>query len=168
MANAAVNPAFASNLIQPPPDLATEFRLHRLMDNCTNYRTSHDRNRFSAFADFAAAMDQTLKNDWRAGLFLGQAGRGELLRQRLRLGPGLWRNPLSGSLLHAPGMEFSGPRHGGYAREQGKTFGPPGKLKPVKVEAARRMREGGRRPVFRRVAAGLECSASTVLRVLRK
>jgi DNA invertase Pin-like site-specific DNA recombinase len=63
-------------------------------------------------------------------------------------------------------MEFSGPRHGGCAREQGKTFGPPGKLKPVKVEAARRMREGG--ASFRRVAAGLECSASTVLRVLRK
>ena len=50
------------------------------------------------------------------------------------------------------------------AREQGKVLGPPRKFRPNQVEAIRRMREGG--ASLRRIAADLECSASTVLRAL--
>ena len=52
------------------------------------------------------------------------------------------------------------------ARQQGKTLGPPRKLKSGQVEAIRRMREGG--ASLRRIAADFECSASTVLRALRR
>ena len=52
------------------------------------------------------------------------------------------------------------------ARQQGKTLGPPRKLRPGQVEAIRRMREGG--ASLRRVASDFECSASTVLRALRR
>ena len=52
------------------------------------------------------------------------------------------------------------------ARQQGKTLGPPRKLRPGQVEAIRRMREGG--ASLRRIASDFECSASTVLRALRR
>ena len=52
------------------------------------------------------------------------------------------------------------------ARQQGKTLGPPRKLQPGQVEVIRRMREGG--ASLRRIAADFECSASTVLRALRR
>ena len=52
------------------------------------------------------------------------------------------------------------------AREQGKVLGPPRKFTAGQVEAIRRMREGG--ASFRRIAANFECSASTVLRALRR
>ena len=52
------------------------------------------------------------------------------------------------------------------ARQQGKTLGPPRKLRPGQVEAIRRMREGG--ASLRRIARDFECSASTVLRALRR
>ena len=52
------------------------------------------------------------------------------------------------------------------ARQQGKTLGPPRKLRPGQVEAIQRMREGG--ASLRRIAADFECSASTVLRALRR
>ena len=52
------------------------------------------------------------------------------------------------------------------AREQGKVLGPPRKFRPHQVETMRRMREGG--ASLRRIAANFECSASTVLRALRK
>ena len=52
------------------------------------------------------------------------------------------------------------------ARQQGKTLGPPRKLRPGQVEAIRRMREGG--ASLRRIANDFECSASTVLRALRR
>ena len=52
------------------------------------------------------------------------------------------------------------------ARQQGKILGPPRKLTDGQVEAMRRMRDGG--ASLRRIAADLECSASTVLRVLRQ
>ena len=52
------------------------------------------------------------------------------------------------------------------AREQGKVLRPPRKFRPHQVETMRRMREGG--ASLRRIAADFECSASTVLRVLRE
>ena len=52
------------------------------------------------------------------------------------------------------------------AREQGKVLGPPRKFTDGQVEAMRRMREGG--ASLRRIASDFECSASTVLRVLRQ
>ena len=52
------------------------------------------------------------------------------------------------------------------ARQQGKTLGPPRKLRPGQVEAIRKMREGG--ASLRRIAAYFECSASTVLRMLQR
>ena len=52
------------------------------------------------------------------------------------------------------------------ARQQGKTLGPPRKLRPGQVDAIRRMREEG--ASLRRIAADFECSASTVLRSLRR
>ena len=52
------------------------------------------------------------------------------------------------------------------ARQQGKTLGPPRKLKPGQLEAVRRMREGG--ASLRRIADAFECSPSTVLRALRR
>ena len=52
------------------------------------------------------------------------------------------------------------------ARQQGKTLGPPRKLRPGQVEAIRRMREGG--ASLRRIAGDFECSPSTVLRALRR
>ncbi len=52
------------------------------------------------------------------------------------------------------------------AREQRKVLGPPRKFRPNQVETMRRMRDGG--PSLRRIAANFECSASTVLRVLRR
>ena len=52
------------------------------------------------------------------------------------------------------------------ARQQGKTLGPPRKLRPGQVDAIRRMREEG--ASLRRIAADFECSASTVLRALRR
>ena len=48
----------------------------------------------------------------------------------------------------------------------GKTLGPPRKLRPGQVDAIRRMREEG--ASLRRIAADFECSASTVLRSLRR
>ena len=53
-----------------------------------------------------------------------------------------------------------------WARRQGKTLGPPRKLRPGQVEAIQRMREGG--ASLRRIAADFDCSASTVLRVLQR
>ena len=52
------------------------------------------------------------------------------------------------------------------AREQRKVLGPPRKFRPNQVETMRRMRDGG--ASLRRIAANFECSASTVLRVLRR
>ena len=52
------------------------------------------------------------------------------------------------------------------ARQQGKTLGPPRKLRPGQLEAIRRMREEG--ASLRRIASDFECSASTVLRALRR
>ena len=52
------------------------------------------------------------------------------------------------------------------ARQQGKTLGPPRKLRPGQVDAIRRMRKEG--TSLRRIAADFECSASTVLRALRR
>ena len=52
------------------------------------------------------------------------------------------------------------------AREQGKVLGPPRKFRPNQVETMRRMREGG--ASLRRIAGDFECSASTVLRALRR
>ena len=52
------------------------------------------------------------------------------------------------------------------AREQGKVLGPPRKFRPHQVETMRRMREGG--ASLRRIASDFECSASTVLRALRR
>ena len=52
------------------------------------------------------------------------------------------------------------------AREQGKVLGQPRKFTDGQVEAIRRIREGG--ASLRRIAADFECSASTVLRVLRR
>ena len=52
------------------------------------------------------------------------------------------------------------------SREQGKVLGPPRKFTAGQVEAIRRMREGG--ASFRRIAGDFECSASTVLRSLRR
>ena len=52
------------------------------------------------------------------------------------------------------------------AREQGKVLGPPRKFRPNQVETMRRMRDGG--ASLRRIASDFECSASTVLRVLRR
>ena len=57
-------------------------------------------------------------------------------------------------------MDWSGPR------QQGKTLGPPRKLRPGQVEAIRGMREEG--ASLRRIASDFECSASTVLRALRR
>ena len=52
------------------------------------------------------------------------------------------------------------------ARQQGKTLGPPRKLRPGQVDAIRRTRKEG--TSLRRIAADFECSASTVLRALRR
>ena len=52
------------------------------------------------------------------------------------------------------------------ARRQGKTLGPPRKLKPGQLEAVRRMREGD--ASYRRIADAFECSPRTVLRTLRR
>ena len=52
------------------------------------------------------------------------------------------------------------------ARQAGKILGPPRKIKDPQVEAMRRMRDEG--ASLRRIATSFECSASTVLRVLRK
>ena len=52
------------------------------------------------------------------------------------------------------------------ARQQGKILGPPRKFTDGQVEAIRRMREGG--ASLRRIASDFECSASTVLRALRR
>ena len=46
------------------------------------------------------------------------------------------------------------------ARQQGKTLGPPRKLRPGQVEAIRRMRDAG--ASLRRIAADFECSPNTV------
>ena len=52
------------------------------------------------------------------------------------------------------------------ARQQGKTLGPPRKVGAGQLAAMRRMREGG--TSLRRIASDFECSASTVLRALRR
>ena len=52
------------------------------------------------------------------------------------------------------------------ARQQGKVLGPPRKIKDPQVAAMRRMRDEG--TSLRRIATSFECSASTVLRVLRQ
>ena len=52
------------------------------------------------------------------------------------------------------------------ARQQGKALGPPRKIGPGQLTAMRRMREGG--ASLRRIASDFECSASTVLRALRR
>ena len=52
------------------------------------------------------------------------------------------------------------------ARQQGKTLGPPRKLKPGQLEAVRRMREGA--PACGGSADAFKCSPSTILRALQR
>ena len=52
------------------------------------------------------------------------------------------------------------------ARQRGKTLGPPRKLRPHRVQTARRMQEGG--ASLRGIAAGFQCSPSTVMGALRR